>query len=60
MLARCQTCSVRLGWETHSDVSSIAAAGNDGDGRVAGAVSTPPSAFHTSQKPECLNKPRAV
>lgn len=25
-----------------------------------GAVSAPPPAFHAAQKPECLNKPRAV
>lgn len=48
---------VRPGWETHLDVSSIAAAGNKKDGRVAGAASVPPPTFHTSYKPECLNKP---
>lgn len=51
MFTCCQTCSARgcLGWETHSDVSSIAAAGDKEQGRVAGAVSAPPPAFHTSR-----------
>lgn len=48
-VACCQTYSHRLGWETRSDVSGIAAAGNKEDGRVAGAVSAPPPAFHTSR-----------
>ena len=40
-----RTARLRCGWETRWDVSSVAAAGNKKDGRVAGAVSAPPLPF---------------
>lgn len=40
-----RTAGLRCGWETHWDVFSIAAAGTKKDGRVAGAISTPPLPF---------------